>query len=100
MFDEINLSRRRFVAAAAMTIAATQFPIVACGKTWFGGASELDSLARATAWLNSRPLRTEDLQGRVVLFEFWTYSPPRSEIRDWRAVTIAASTRLASRVRV
>ena len=27
-------------------------------------------------------------------------SPPRSEIRDWRAVTIAASARLASRFRV
>ena len=25
-------------------------------------------------------------------------SPPRSEIRDWRSVTIAASARLASRV--
>jgi len=25
-------------------------------------------------------------------------SPPKSEIRDWRAVTIAASARLASRV--
>ena len=25
-------------------------------------------------------------------------SPPRSEVRDWRAVTIAASARLASRV--
>ena len=27
-------------------------------------------------------------------------SPPRSAVRDWRAVTIAASARLASRVRV
>lgn len=27
-------------------------------------------------------------------------SPPRSEMRDWRAVTIAASARLASRVSV
>lgn len=27
-------------------------------------------------------------------------SPPRSEMRDWRAVTIAASARLASRVGV
>lgn len=27
-----------------------------------------------------------------------TDSPPRSELRDWRAVTIAASVRLASRV--
>jgi hypothetical protein len=26
--------------------------------------------------------------------------PPRSEIRDWRAVTIAASARLADRLRV
>jgi len=26
------------------------------------------------------------------------YSPPRSEPRDWRAVTVAASARLASRV--
>ena len=24
-------------------------------------------------WLNSKPLRLNDLQGRVVLVEFWTY---------------------------
>ena len=24
-------------------------------------------------WLNSRPLTLHDLQGRVVLLEFWTY---------------------------
>jgi hypothetical protein len=29
-----------------------------------------------------------------------TDGPPRSEIRDWRSVTIAASARLASRVNV
>lgn len=27
-------------------------------------------------------------------------SPPRSEARDWRAVTIAASARLAARVKI
>jgi hypothetical protein len=27
-------------------------------------------------------------------------SPPRSEVRDWRSVTIAASARLAGRVKV
>jgi hypothetical protein len=25
------------------------------------------------AWINSRPLTTADLRGRVVLVEFWTY---------------------------
>jgi thiol-disulfide isomerase/thioredoxin len=32
------------------------------------------SLARATAWLNSEPLRSEDLRGKVVLVDFWTYT--------------------------
>ena len=27
-------------------------------------------------------------------------SPPRSEVRDWRAVTVAASARLANRVNI
>ena len=32
------------------------------------------SLAGATQWLNSRPLTTEALRGKVVLVDFWTYS--------------------------
>ena len=32
------------------------------------------SLAGATGWLNSEPLTAEGLLGRVVLFEFWTYT--------------------------
>jgi hypothetical protein len=28
----------------------------------------------ATGWLNSRPLTTEYLPGRVVLVDFWTYT--------------------------
>jgi thiol-disulfide isomerase/thioredoxin len=43
-------------------------------KTWFGGGSELASLAHATTWLNSPPLTGPELQGKVVLVEFWTYS--------------------------
>ena len=31
-------------------------------------------LAAATGWLNSPPLRPEDLQGRVTLYVFWTYT--------------------------
>ena len=35
---------------------------------------ELPSLDGATGWLNSPPLRTADLLGRVVLVDFWTYT--------------------------
>lgn len=37
-----------------------------------GGA--LRSLGGATAWLNSQPLTTTDLRGKVVLIDFWTYT--------------------------
>jgi thiol-disulfide isomerase/thioredoxin len=36
--------------------------------------SDLASLGRATAWLNSVPLTVADLQGKVVLIDFWTYT--------------------------
>lgn len=45
-----------------------------------GGANELPpegvmpSLAGAVQWLNSEPLTTEQLRGKVVLVDFWTYS--------------------------
>ena len=32
------------------------------------------SLAGATGWMNSPPLTTESLRGKVVLIDFWTYS--------------------------
>ncbi len=32
------------------------------------------SLQGATGWLNSRPLTAPELRGKVVLFDFWTYS--------------------------
>jgi thiol-disulfide isomerase/thioredoxin len=35
---------------------------------------QIPSLARATAWLNSEPLRAQDLRGKVVLIDFWTYT--------------------------
>jgi len=37
-------------------------------------ASDLASLGGATAWLNSPPLTATDLQGKVVLVDFWTYT--------------------------
>ncbi|MBS1664350.1 MAG: thioredoxin family protein [Bacteroidetes bacterium] len=38
------------------------------------GESQLPSLSGATAWLNTQPLAAADLRGKVVLFEFWTYT--------------------------
>jgi len=35
---------------------------------------ELASLDGATGWLNSQPLGTADLRGKVVLIDFWTYT--------------------------
>ena len=34
----------------------------------------LPSLDGATGWLNSEPLATESLRGKVVLIDFWTYT--------------------------
>src|SRR5262245_35510669 len=39
-----------------------------------GGQSELTSLERADAWLNSPPLTPSALRGKVVLVDFWTYT--------------------------
>lgn len=36
--------------------------------------SQIPSLAGATGWLNSPPLTADQLQGKVVLFDFWTYT--------------------------
>src|SRR4051812_25264483 len=35
---------------------------------------QLPSFAEATSWLNADPLTPEDLRGRVVLVDFWTYT--------------------------
>ena len=37
-------------------------------------AGELSSLSRATEWLNSQSLTADDLRGKVVLIDFWTYT--------------------------
>jgi thiol-disulfide isomerase/thioredoxin len=70
MFQDANLNRRQFLRAAAMTIAAAQFGARASAKA----RSELSPLASANEWLNSQPLTDTELQGKVVLVEFWTYS--------------------------
>lgn len=72
--SEINYSRRRFLGAAALTIGAAQFGMIASAKTRSGERSELSSLAGATTWLNSQPLTAAELDRKIVLVDFWTYS--------------------------
>jgi thiol-disulfide isomerase/thioredoxin len=70
MAKPILISRRRFLGSAAMTIAAAQFGTLASAKT----SSQFSALEHATTWLNSPPLIQADLQGKVALVEFWTYT--------------------------
>jgi thiol-disulfide isomerase/thioredoxin len=51
-------------AARQMTPAAAQLPI----------EGEMPSLGGATEWLNSQPLTSASLRGKVVLIDVWTYT--------------------------
>lgn len=70
MSGKVDLTRRHFLAVAAMTTAVAQFNSIASAKD----RSDLWPLSRATTWLNSPPLTDDQLLGKVVLVEFWTYS--------------------------
>jgi thiol-disulfide isomerase/thioredoxin len=74
MVEEIKLSRRRFLGNAALTIGAVGFGMIASAKTRPGEKGELASLVRATTWLNSQPLTAAELDRKVILADFWTYS--------------------------
>ena len=71
-----------FSASIVLTIAAAWLPIKdsAAGYSCQSKLSnmkpkgELSSLKRADAWLNSKPLTVQDLKGKVVLVQFWTYT--------------------------
>ena len=74
MTNDIDRSRRRFLGVTAMTIASAPF-----GACTVAGASAEESklwaaFARASEWINSRPLTAASLHGKVVLVDFWTYT--------------------------
>jgi thiol-disulfide isomerase/thioredoxin len=81
MSEKLNHDRRRFIAAAAMTVAAAPFVVTGCAARRTTSAvaqlpveGELPSLGGATGWLNSQPLTADSLRGKVVLVQFWTYT--------------------------
>src|SRR5271157_3625967 len=97
MSEELSRDRRRFLAIAAMIIAAAQLSMtgsvsaqssspkpanqptiqaqpMAPAAIRLSIEGELPSFGSAAAWLNSPPLNASGLRGKVVLVEFWTYS--------------------------
>src|SRR6185436_17979831 len=81
MFAQQHYDRRRFVGMAALSLAAawigtrdSVINLLTVKPFQLSGTSDLASLGRATAWLNSAPLTAADLQDKVVLVDFWTYT--------------------------
>ncbi len=60
--------------AQTITSPEVGLPFLHGFPTEFAGQSELASLERADAWLNSPPLTAQALRGKVVLVDFWTYT--------------------------
>jgi thiol-disulfide isomerase/thioredoxin len=65
------MTKRYYMALALPLIAA----IAAIGAVTRPSAKrEIPSFSGATAWLNTQPLTSSELRGKVVLVEFWTYT--------------------------
>jgi thiol-disulfide isomerase/thioredoxin len=65
------------VAGIGVVVAATSNPSSVSGKTDVHNlpeGPEAPSLAAAKGWINSTPLTAAALKGKVVLYDFWTYS--------------------------
>ena len=65
-------TRRRFLAASAVGTTAGLLSPAGCSGA--PTVSEADYFAGATEWLNSRPLTSPGLRGRVILVDFCTYT--------------------------
>ena len=81
MFEQRPHGRRRFLGLAGLSLAAAWIGTRDSVIRWVtvapfrpSSARELAALGRATAWLNSDPLVAADLQGKVVLVDFCTYT--------------------------
>lgn len=71
-----SISRRGAVGTAAALIIAGWLGLGSAGRSEaafhdYGPAPELTGI---DTWLNSAPLKLEELRGKVILVDFWTYS--------------------------
>ena len=66
--------RRRFLATAAMTLAAVPLGIANRAEASQREPRQITALTQARQWLNSPPLSVATLRGKVVLVQFGTYT--------------------------
>jgi len=75
MSEQIDYRRHGLVDPSSIALASTDFDILdAANLTDTALERSMPSFDGATAWLNSPPLTAADLQGKVVLVDFWTYT--------------------------
>jgi thiol-disulfide isomerase/thioredoxin len=78
MSDQINYRRHGLVGSSSITLASADFGLLDEADTPWSVEAEsegsMPSLDGATAWLNSPPLRSDELRGTIVLVDFWTYT--------------------------
>ena len=67
-------NRRRFLRNAIVAVAASQLRQVVAMPSEARDEGRVPDLDGAAAWLNSGPLSSKALRGKVMLFNFWTYS--------------------------
>jgi thiol-disulfide isomerase/thioredoxin len=73
MGEAIKHNRRRFLARSAMTIAAAHLGVFDTAEAK-GAPRELAALGHASEWLNTPRLTAEDLAGKILFVDFWTYT--------------------------
>lgn len=76
---EVIHDRRHFLGTAAMAFAAAQVGFMGLARarsteSRLPEEGEMPSLKGAAGWLNSQPLTSLGLRGKVVLVDFWTYT--------------------------
>jgi thiol-disulfide isomerase/thioredoxin len=78
MSDQINYRRHGLVRASSVALATADFGMFAAPGPFSGrrldSEGSMPPLDGATTWLNSQPLTTDELRGKVVLVDFWTYT--------------------------
>jgi hypothetical protein len=74
MPEEIDHGRRRFLGTTAMTLAAARLGIADAAEATERESRHLMALSRGKEWLNSPPLVSTALLGKVVLVQFGTYT--------------------------
>jgi thiol-disulfide isomerase/thioredoxin len=79
MSESINQERRKFLGGAAAALGAARLGVLgslieqmACAALTDEGT--LPSLSGATEWLNTSPLTSQGVRGKVVLVDFCTYT--------------------------